>query len=149
MNKIKIFGVGLLTSVGLLISVGLLVCLLCFSKRDNVVILKYEVSQDGSEMSCEVSETTSIGYINAYKDKVEVKEDGDKVHKITFYGGMFKIRGSKNKIKIQLSENDKEIKFNRSDGNWETVLIKDKDTGEWERVVKIGEGLRDRMVGTS
>lgn len=130
MNKTKIF------VVGLLISIGLLVCLLCFSKRDDVVLLKYEVSQDRSEMDCEVSETTSIGYINAYKDKVELEENGDKIHKIIFYGGMFKIRGFKNKIKIQLSEKDNEIKFSRSDGNLETVLIKDKDTGEWERIVK-------------
>lgn len=110
----------------------ILFSLFCFYKRDDIALLNYEVAEDKSEIICETTLMTSMGYASNHKDKIETKENGDLVHKITFRGGIY---GSNDgyKIKLKVSEQDSEIWFNRSDGEWELVLIKDKDTGDWIR----------------
>ena len=41
-----------------------------------------------------------------------------------------------NSIVLELGKDDTEIYFNRPDGGYELVLVKNVDTGEWVRPVK-------------
>ena len=73
---------------------------------------------------------SSIGYTRDYKDD-DVKDDS---HYVTFYstfGGLNSSFGAKNEFELELDKNDTEIYFNRANENYELVLYKDLETGEW------------------
>lgn len=106
-------------------------------ERSDVVLVDYSVSEDGTEITLNAGVSGSMGYIRGYKDK----GGGVKPHYITFYatfGGLNSAFGSKNEFVLQLSPNDTEIYFNRADGGYEVVLVKDEETGRWFRPNKIG-----------
>ena len=103
-----------------------------FMKNPNVALGGYYVSEDGSEITLNVGVWTSMGYIRDFKDN----GGGVKPHYLTFYstfGGLNSSLGSKSTFTLELSPNDTEIFFNRTDGGYELVLVKDEVTGQWRR----------------
>jgi hypothetical protein len=76
-----------------------------------------------------------MGYVRGFKDN----GGGVKPHYLTFYstfGGLNSSFGAVNSFVLELGKNDTEIYFNRPNGGYELVLVKNIDTGEWERPVK-------------
>ena len=103
----------------------------CFNKNPNVEIIKYSISQDGSELKFTVGNPYSIGYTRGYQNK----GGGVKSHYLNFYNtfGFFNSSiGAKFEYVLELDEDDTEIYFNRSDGGYKLVLQKNKETGQWE-----------------
>lgn len=106
-----------------------------FKKRTDVVLLDYAVAEDGSAISIGVQAASSMGYVRGFKDN----GGGVKPHYLTFYstfGGLNSSLGAVNSFVLELGKNDTEIYFNRPNGGYELVLVKNIDTGEWERPVK-------------
>ena len=106
-----------------------------FKKRTDVVLLDYAVAEDGSAISIGVQAASSMGYVRGFKDN----GGGVKPHYLTFYstfGGLNSSFGAVNSFVLELGKNDTEIYFNRPNGGYELVLVKNIDTGEWERPVK-------------
>ena len=81
-----------------------------FTKRTDVVLIDYSVSEDGSKLTFKTAVLSSMGFIRGFEDN----------------GG-----GAKHEFELELAETDTEIYFNRANGDYELVLQKDKDTGEW------------------
>lgn len=120
-----IVGVVILLVVALFIGTGL-------TKNPNVVIREYSVNEDGSELNFTVGMPFSIGYTRGYKNK----GGGVKSHYLNFYNTFGVINsawGAKFDFVLELDEDDTEIYFNRTDGDYELVLQKNQETGEWER----------------
>ena len=106
-----------------------------FMGRPDVVLFDYAVAEDGSSIRLGVQVASSMGYVRGFQDH----GGGVKPHYLTFYstfGGLNSTFGSKNSFVLELSEDDTEIYFNRPNGGYELVLVKNIDTGEWERPVK-------------
>lgn len=103
-----------------------------FSKRTDVVLSDYSVSDDGTKLIFNAGVMSSVGYIRSFKDN----GGGEKPHYLTFYsafGGLNSSFGAKSDFELDLSENDTEVYFNREDGGYELVLKKSAETGEWAR----------------
>lgn len=106
-----------------------------FRKDPTVVLVDYSVSEDGTEMTLHVSSWASVGYTRGFKDK----GGGVKPHYLTFYstfGGINSSLGAKSTFTLELAPEDTEVYFNRSDGGYELVLVKDLETGVWNRAEK-------------
>lgn len=106
-----------------------------FAARNDVVLLDYSVSENGTEIILHTAVISSIGYTRGFHDD----GGGVKPHYLTFYstfGGLNSSFGAKQEFTLEIDENDTEIWFNRADGGYELVLIKNADTNEWERPVK-------------
>lgn len=102
-----------------------------FSKRTDVILTDYSVSEDGTEITLKTSVGSSMGYIRGVKDD----GGGVKPHYLTFYstfGGPNSSLGAKNEFVLEVNEDDSEIYFNRADGGYELVLQKNVETGMWE-----------------
>ena len=102
-----------------------------FSKRCDVVMINYSVSEDQTELTFETSVLSSIGFIRGFEDS----GGGVKPHYLTFYstfGGLNSSFGAKHKFTLELGKDDTEIYFNRPDGGFELVLKKNKETNLWE-----------------
>lgn len=105
-----------------------------FMKRTDVILFDYAVSEDSSAISLSVQVSSSMGYIREYKDN----GGGVKPHYLTFYstfGGLNSSFGAVNSFVLELDKDDTEIYFNRPNGGYELVLVKNVDTGKWERPV--------------
>ncbi len=108
--------------------VVLLLCLFVgtgFTKRADVVLLDWFVSEDGTKLTFHTTGPTR-GF--------EEKGGGVKPHYLVFnscFGGLS--FGAKNAFALYLSEEDTEIYFNRTDGGYELVLQKNAETGKWAR----------------
>ena len=103
-----------------------------FSKRTDVVLVDYSISEDGTEITLNTTIPTSMGYIRGFKDN----GGGVKPHYLTFYstfGGLNSSFGAKHEFELELDKTDTEIWFNRADGGYELVLQKNVETGEWAR----------------
>lgn len=120
------------------ISAAIVVCILAwtigtgFIRREDVVLLDYAVSQDGTEMTLLVSAASSMGYVRGFCDD----GGGGKPHDLAFYstfGGLNSALGAKNEFVLALAEGDCEIYFCRPNGGSELVLQKKIETGVWER----------------
>lgn len=101
-----------------------------FSKRTDVVLAKYSVSEDGTKLTFTVAIPTSMGYVRGFTDE----GGGVKPHYLTFYstfGGLNSSFGAKHEFELDLAETDTEIYFNRPDGGYALVLEKDPETGTW------------------
>ncbi len=106
-----------------------------FEKRTDVILFDYAVAEDGSAISLGVQVASSMGYVRGFKDN----GGGVKPHYLTFYstfGGLNSSFGTVNSFVLELDKDDTEIYFNRPEGGYELVLIKNADTGEWERPAK-------------
>lgn len=103
-----------------------------FTKRTDVVLADYSVSEDGTEITLITTIPTSMGYIRGFENN----GGGVKPHYLTFYrtfGGLNSSFGAKHEFELELDETDTEIYFNRADGGYELVLQKNAETGEWAR----------------
>lgn len=101
-----------------------------FTKRTDVILTDYSVSEDGAEIILKTSVASSAGYIRGFKND----GGGVKPHYLTFYatfGGSNSTFGAKNEFVLEVDEDDGEIYFNRTDGGYELVLQKDAQTGVW------------------
>lgn len=101
-----------------------------FTKRTDVILTDYSVSEDGAEIILKTSVSSSAGYIRGFKND----GGGVKPHYLTFYatfGGLNSTFGAKNEFVLEVDEDDSEIYFNRTDGGYELVLQKDAQTGVW------------------
>ncbi len=103
-----------------------------FTKRVDVVLLDYSVSEDGTKLTFNTGIISSMGYTRGFKDI----GGGVKPHYLVFYssfGGLNSSFGAKSEFELYLDEDDTEIYFNRADGGYELVLQKSTQTGEWEK----------------
>lgn len=103
-----------------------------FHKRTDVVLVDYSVSEDGTAINLGVQVSSSRGYIRGFKNN----GGGVKPHYLTFYstfGGLNSSFGKVNSFVLELEPDDAEIYFNRPNGGYELVLVKEKATGEWIR----------------
>lgn len=103
-----------------------------FQKRTDVVLGNYSVSEDETSINLEVHVSSSMGYIRGFKNK----GGGVKSHYLTFYstfGGLNSSFGAKKSFVLELDSNDSEIYFNRPNGGYELVLVKNEATGQWIR----------------
>ena len=103
-----------------------------FFERTDVYLGDYSVSEDGTELTFNVSVASSMGFIRGYKDN----GGGVKPHYLTFYstfGGLNSSFRAKNEFVLELDKDDSEIYFKRAKGGYELVLQKNAKTGEWER----------------
>ena len=102
------------------------------SKQINsIIITNYELSQNGEELTIQISSTDSIGFTRGFKDN---NNDQSK-HYLTFYScyGLFNSKhNAKSEFTIKLNKDDSEIYFNRPNKTYELVLQKNKLTGQWE-----------------
>lgn len=100
-----------------------------FTTKNNVVLSGYIISDDKTELTLNITLPSSIGYVRDIKDK---NDNG--YHYIDFYstfGGLNNPFGSKTQFTLNVTENDSRIYFARPNGEYELVLMKDGDTGEW------------------
>lgn len=103
-----------------------------FMKNSNIVLTHYSISEDGTEITMDVGVSVSIGYVRSFQNK----GGGVKPHYLTFYstfGGINSSLGAKNTFTLKLAPEDTEIYFNRTDGGYELVLVKDEETGQWHK----------------
>ncbi len=103
-----------------------------FTKRADVVLHDYSVSEDGTEITLYTSILSSMGYTRGFKDN----GGGVKPHYLTFYstfGGLNSVFGAKNEFVLQLDKNDTEIYFADIGGGYRLVLKKNEKMGVWER----------------
>lgn len=106
-----------------------------FMKKTDVILFDYAVVEDGSAIRLDVQVSSSMGYVRGFKDD----GGGVKPHYLTFYstfGGVNSSFGAENSFVLELDKDDTEIYFNRQNGGYELVLVKNSDTGEWERPAK-------------
>ncbi|MBQ3095002.1 MAG: zf-HC2 domain-containing protein [Clostridia bacterium] len=106
-----------------------------FLKRNDVFLVDYSVSEDGTEITLHTGIASSMGYTRGFKDN----GGGEKPHYLTFYatfGGLNSTFGAKREFELELDKTDTEIWFNRADGGYELVLQKNETTGEWVRPAK-------------
>lgn len=105
-----------------------------FMKRTDVVLSDYAVAEDGSAITFGVQVSSSAGYVRGFKNS----GGGIKPHYITFYsafGGINSSFGSMDSFVLEIDKDDTEIYFNRPDGGFELVLVRNVENGEWERPV--------------
>ena len=103
-----------------------------FRKRTDVFLADFSISEDGTEITFTAGIASSMGYIRGFKDN----GGGLKPHYLTFYstfGGLNSSFGAKQDFKLELDPEDTEIYFARPDQGYELVLVKDAETGEWQR----------------
>lgn len=102
-----------------------------FTKRTDVVLTDYSLSEDGTEITLRTSVSSSMGYIRDFRDD----GGGVKPHYLTFYstfGGPNSRFGSQNEFVLEVAGEDTEIYFNRASGGYELILQKNVETGLWE-----------------
>lgn len=103
-----------------------------FSKRTDVSLADFSVSDDRTELTLKTSVMSSMGYVRGFQSK----GGGVKPHYLTFYatfGGLNSTWGAKNEFVLEVSEDDSQIYFNRPGGGYELVLQRNTETGLWER----------------
>ena len=103
-----------------------------FQKRTDVVLVDYSVSEEGNAINLGVQVSSSMGYIRGFENN----GGGVKPHYLTFYstfGGLNSSFGAVNSLTLEIDSDDTEIYFNRQDGGYELVLVRDEETDEWIR----------------
>lgn len=102
-----------------------------FHKRTDVLLTDFSVSEDGTSVTLHVTVPTSMGYVRGFQNT----GGSVKPHYLTFYstfGGLNSSWGAKSEFILPLDEADTEIYFNRPDGGYMLVLVKNSETGQWE-----------------
>lgn len=118
-----------------------------FRKRTDVVLFDYSVSEDGAAINLGVQVSSSMGYVRGFKDK----GGGVKSHYLTFYftfGGLNSSFGTVNSFTLEIDLDDTEIYFNRPNGGYELVLVKDEETEEWIRPGERSKNAEEKEVFT-
>ena len=99
-------------------------------KRGDVVLVDYNISEDGTKLTFTTTIMTAMGYTRGFKDN----GGGAKSHYLDFYstfGGLNSKFGAKNSFELELGKDSSEIYFRRGDGGYQLVLQKDSETGIW------------------
>lgn len=101
-----------------------------FAKKTDVVLYEYTVAEDGSSVTLVAAPTSAFGRSRGFEEEII---DGG--HYLTFYRtfGFFGFHASEINHELELSQEDTGIYFNRPDGEFELVLEKDAETGEWTK----------------
>lgn len=102
-----------------------------FTKRGDVSLLDYSLSEKGDEITLQIGVASSMGYVRAYVDKSQEAN----LMELEFYsafGGLNGSIGAKNEFVIPLNPQSNQIYFYHNDG-FDLVLKKNQDTGEWVR----------------
>ena len=101
-----------------------------FTKRTDVFLTAYSVSEDGSRIHMQVGIASSMGYTRSFRAK-----QGGFNQYVTFYntfGGLNSKIGAKNSFVLEIDPmNCDEIYFYHGDGGYTLVLKKDTSTGQW------------------
>ena len=103
-----------------------------FQKRTDVVLVDYAVADDGTELILDVGIVSSMGYTRGFTNH----GGGIKPHYLTFYaafGGFNSKFGASDTFVLEIDSDDTEVYFNRADGGFELVLVKNEKTGQWIR----------------
>ena len=102
-----------------------------FTRITSVFISDYSLSDDGSEMTVNISVASSIGYVR----KVAVhQQEGGKLCLDCYaaFGGINGSIGAKSKHTIKLDEDTEIIAIYKNNNCYEEVLMKDEN-GNWQR----------------
>lgn len=102
-----------------------------FSERTDVLLTDYSLSEDGTELRFSILIPASMGYVRGFSD-----ENSGEHRLLTFYstfGGLNSSCGAKSEFLLKLDADDTAIRFCRPDGQYETVLYRDAQSGEWKR----------------
>lgn len=103
-----------------------------FLKRGDVALMDYTVSEDGGTLHFRAAVMSSMGHTRGFYET-----DGpDGSITLTFrntFGGLNSALGAKEDFRLALAENVTEIRFTDSCGNAVPVLVKDEQSGQWER----------------
>ncbi len=102
-----------------------------FLKNASVYIDKYEISEDGREITLGIGTLASVGYI---REAAVHQQEGGHLY-IDFYSAFGGINGSiaaKNTFTLPLAEDTTMIGIYRNTNCYEAVLYKNED-GTWRR----------------
>ncbi len=102
------------------------------SKRGDVYVTNYSVSEDGTEMMITVGVSTSVGYVRKIS---EHQQQGGRLYLDCYsaFGGINGSLGAKNEYTIQIAEDTEIIALYRSVNCYASVLEKN-ETGAWQYV---------------
>ena len=101
-------------------------------KNASIFIADYSLSADGTEMTVQVSSTSSVGFVRDFS--YSLNEDG--ILEVGFYsafGGINGSWGAKSTYVIPLKEKCVAIALYKNIGDYRIVLEKDEN-GNWNRV---------------
>lgn len=103
-----------------------------FLKNGSTYIDEYAVSEDGSEITLDISVASSAGYIRA---ATVSQQEGGKLYIDCYsaFGGFNGSIGAKNRFTLPLEEDTTMIGIYRNTNCYEAVLQKDAD-GIWQRL---------------
>lgn len=121
----------LLTLCTVLILITIYATVPGFTKNPGVFPADYRVSDDGSYMEIDISVSSSAGYVRNSK----ATRQADGILKVDFYnafGGINGSIGAKSTYTLPLYDDTSSIAFYYGD-EYRTVLVKNTDTGNWER----------------
>ena len=129
-NSAKKILLGIAAAAVLLL--GIYMILPGFTRITSVYISDYSLSDDGSEITINVSVTSSVGFVR----KVAVhQQEGGKLYLDCYaaFGGINGSIGAKSKHTIKLDEDTEIIAIYKNNNCYEEVLRKDEN-GNWQRV---------------
>lgn len=131
MSKKKIFRISIIVIL-------VLITALCigrgFTKNNHIDLGDYTISEDGKEISFTISPSP---FFEEHVRGFSCVNEGGKAYYLDFYNtfGFDFPWGAKTEYVLTLDENDREIYFNRINGGYELVLIKDGEGGTWRRPI--------------
>lgn len=102
-----------------------------FSKRTDVHLGDFLVSEDGSSLRIQAGPSGSMGYIRGIS--VQRKGSGLYCSFYSAFGGLNSKLGAKNSFDIPLEDSCTEVYFHRGGDQFDLVLQKDPATGTWAR----------------
>ena len=103
-----------------------------FTKNPNVEIINYSLNEGSNELNFTIGIPYSIGCTRGYKNNGGTGN----AQYLNFYNTFGVINaswGAKYEYVLHLNEDDTKIYFNRTNGEYELVLQKNEETGNWER----------------
>lgn len=102
-----------------------------FTKRADVYLVDYSVSEDRGEITLQVGVASSMGYVRDFLNDTN-KTDTMEIQFYSAFGGLNGSIGAKNEFVILPNPECREIYFYHNNG-FDLVLQKNQDTGEWVR----------------
>ena len=132
MNKKKILRVSIIVILVLIVALfignG-------FTKNNYIKLGDFTISEDGKEISFTIYSHSPFSdeHVRGF---TSVNDDGEAYY-LDFYNtfGFDFPWGAKTEYVLTLEDNDREIYFNRINGGYQLVLIKDGEGGTWRRPI--------------
>lgn len=105
-----------------------------FTKNNHVDLGDFTISEDGKEIRFSIHTSP---YFEEHVRGFSCASDGEEAYYLDFYNtfGLDFPWGAKTEFVLTLDANDREIYFNRVNGGYELVLIKDGEGGTWRRPI--------------